>query len=74
MLYLLFRFRAKPSPSATPAAHRKQVRLVNGIITVTKEQAVADTKALMEFYHANAVRDIEWHRRRAGVADFASLR
>ena len=74
MLYLLFRFRAKPSPSPTPAAHRKQVRLVNGIITVTKEQAVADTK---EFYHANAVRDMEWHRRRAGVAgvaDFASLR
>ena len=73
MLYLLFRFRAKPSPSATPATHRKQVRLVNGIITVTKEQAVADTKALMEFYHANAVRDMEWHRR-AGIADFASLR
>ena len=57
--------------SPSPSAHRKQVHLVNGIITVTNWQAMADTKALMEFYNMNAIRDMEWHRRCAGIADFA---
>jgi len=41
---------------------------------VTQEQAIADTKILMEFYRANAERDMERQRRRRGVADFSKLR